>query len=109
MSAYAGASATTYSFSPQEPPRHSDLARLRVQLATMPVIEQAKGIIVAQSRCAPSEAFDLLCRASQRCNVPVRELAAQLVAQTVRSPTPQASSIAMAGLVRSAQAEAQEP
>jgi hypothetical protein len=46
---------------------------------TRPVIEQAKGILMAQRRCGPDEAFDLLRRASQRFNVPVRVLAARLV------------------------------
>jgi AmiR/NasT family two-component response regulator len=49
------------------------------------VIEQAKGIIMAQSACGEAEAFDLLRRASQRSNVPVRELAAQLVAKSGRT------------------------
>jgi hypothetical protein len=50
----------------------------------MPVIEQAKGIVMAQSGCDPEAAFDLLRRASQRSNVPVRELAAQIVAKTAQ-------------------------
>jgi hypothetical protein len=62
----------------------SEHARLLARLDTMPVIEQAKGIIMAQSRCAEGQAFDLLRRASQRSNVPVRELAAQIVAKTVQ-------------------------
>jgi len=45
----------------------------------MPVIEQAKGILMAQHGSGPDEAFDLLRRASQRFNVPVRVLAARLV------------------------------
>jgi ANTAR domain/GAF domain len=45
----------------------------------MPVIEQAKGILMAQHGAGPEEAFDLLRRASQRFNVPVRILAARLV------------------------------
>jgi AmiR/NasT family two-component response regulator len=61
----------------------------------MPVIEQAKGIIMAQSRCGQAEAFDLLRRASQRGNVPVRDLAAQLVAKTTRArPSPQGETAA---------------
>lgn len=32
----------------------------------MPLIEQAKGIIMAREGCGPEEAFDLLRRASQR-------------------------------------------
>jgi hypothetical protein len=58
----------------------SEYARLLARLDTMPVIEQAKGIIMAQSRCAAAEAFERLVRASQHTNVPVRDLAAQLVA-----------------------------
>jgi ANTAR domain-containing protein len=59
--------------------------RLAARLETMPVIEQAKGILMAQSGCDQDQAFDLLRRASQRSNVPVRELAAQLVANTRRA------------------------
>jgi GAF domain-containing protein len=54
------------------------------------VIEQAKGILMAQHGCGPDEAFDLLRRASQRFNVPVRVLAARL-AHGVQRPGPQAA------------------
>jgi multidrug efflux pump subunit AcrA (membrane-fusion protein) len=66
----------------------SAYARLQARLDTMPVIEQAKGIIMAQSHCGDAEAFDMLRRASQRSNVPVRDLAAQIVANTAGVPTP---------------------
>lgn len=59
----------------------SAFARLRAMLDTMPVIEQAKGILMAQQRCGPEEAFDLLRRASQSANVKVSVLAEQIVAQ----------------------------
>jgi ANTAR domain len=69
--------------------QRSECARLLARLETMPVIEQAKGIIMAQSHCGDAQAFNLLRRASQRSNVPVRELAAQIVANTVQvSPKP---------------------
>ena len=58
--------------------QRSQYARLLARLETMPVIEQAKGIIMAQSRCGEAEAFDLLCKASQRSNVPVRDLGARI-------------------------------
>ena len=52
----------------------------------MPVIEQAKGILMAQHGCGgPEEAFARLRRASQRFNVPVRVLAARLVHDVHRS------------------------
>jgi len=60
-------------------------ARLRAQLETMPVIEQAKGILIAQTGCEPEEAFDMLRKASQRSNVRVSELAAGIVQRTVTS------------------------
>jgi hypothetical protein len=69
--------------------QRSAYARLLARLESMPVIEQAKGIIMAQSRCGDAQAFDLLRRASQRSNVPVRELACQIVANTVQlAPDP---------------------
>src|SRR5262252_9139347 len=64
----------------------SAFARLQAQLETMPVIEQAKGILMAQYRCRPEEAFDLLRRASQRANVKVNVLAAQIVANIASPP-----------------------
>ena len=60
------------------------------QLDTMPVIEQAKGVLMAQHGCGPDEAFDLLRRASQRFNVPVRVLATRL-AHGEKRPGPQAA------------------
>ncbi len=64
----------------RELPQPPGYAHLLARLETMPVIEQAKGIIMAQSRCGEAEAFDVLRRASQRSNVPVRDLAARIVA-----------------------------
>jgi hypothetical protein len=59
----------------------SAYARLQARLATLPTIEQAKGVIMAQTGCSPEEAFDLLRRASQRGNIPVRDLALAVVAR----------------------------
>ena len=51
------------------------------------VIEQAKGMLMAQSpQLGPDEAFDLLRRASQRENVKLREIA-QRIADRRASPT----------------------
>ena len=60
--------------------RESAMARLQARLESQPVIEQAKGIIMAEQRCGPEEAFGLLRRASQRANLKVHTLAAQIVA-----------------------------
>ena len=63
----------------------SAFARLQTKHETMPVIEQAKGIIMGQQRCGPREAFDLLRQASQRTNLKVHVLAAQIVEHTASS------------------------
>jgi AmiR/NasT family two-component response regulator len=48
----------------------------------LPVIEQAKGILMAQSGCTAQERFDALSRISQQENIKVREVAARLLAST---------------------------
>jgi hypothetical protein len=69
--------------------QHSGYARLQARLASMPVIEQAKGIIMARHGCSEDQAFDVLRRASQRENIKIRELAAAIVARAARSaPAP---------------------
>jgi hypothetical protein len=76
--------------------QRSEHARLLARLESMPLIEQAKGIIMAQSHCGDAQAFDLLRRASQRSNVPVRDLAAQIVAKTTQVPPKRARQISRA-------------
>ncbi len=72
-----------------EPPRYTAAARLQARMATMPVIEQAKGIIMVQKGWPEDQAFDALHRASQQENLELRDLAAAIVAQTVASGQPQ--------------------
>jgi hypothetical protein len=69
---------------------YSAHARLQARLKSMPVIEQAKGIIMAQCGWPEDRAFEALRRASQRENMKLRDLAAKVVAQTVRSAPDQA-------------------
>jgi hypothetical protein len=77
---------------PQREILHSSaFARLQARLETMPVIEQAKGILMAQHHCGPDEAFDLLRRASQSANVRISVLAERLVEQIASPPDPQAT------------------
>src|SRR5262249_56804584 len=55
--------------------RDSAFARLRARMGTMPVIEQAKGIAMAQQRGWAEEAFVLLRPISQRTRVKAHVLA----------------------------------
>lgn len=61
----------------------SSYARLLARLESLPVIEQAKGILMAESGCSADEAFDMLRLASQRTNVKVRDIAGQIVERAV--------------------------
>jgi hypothetical protein len=65
--------------------RESAFARMHARLDSLPVIEQAKGILMAQQQCGPVEAFDLLRWASQRANVRVYQLAAEVVGHLASS------------------------
>jgi GAF domain-containing protein len=47
-------------------------------------IEQAKGIIVANTRCTPDQAFDVLVRQSQHENRKLREVAIEIVQRASR-------------------------
>jgi AmiR/NasT family two-component response regulator len=59
--------------------RKSAAAQRRAVPVCIPVMEQAKGVVMARQACGPVEAFDLLWRASQRAGVRVHVLAAQVV------------------------------
>ena len=74
--------------SQREQLHESAYARLRAKLETMPVIEQAKGILIAQTGCTPRQHSNMLRRASQRSNVRVGELAAGIVDRAVTRARP---------------------
>ena len=58
----------------------SDLAhQMQEAMRSRTVIDMAKGILMAQNRCGPDEAFTMLSRASQRSNRKLRDLAASIV------------------------------
>jgi hypothetical protein len=55
------------------------VVHLRRVLASQPVIEQAKGMLMAQHGCTADEAFDLLREASMRGNRKLKDLAAAMI------------------------------
>ncbi len=62
-----------------------DLSRqLQAAMDSRAVIEQAKGIVMAERRCSPDEAFAVLAAVSQNTNRKVRDVAVALVASTQR-------------------------
>lgn len=59
-----------------------DLAgQLELALASRAVIDQAIGIVMAESRCGPDEAFAMLRRASNNRNLKLRDLATEIVSR----------------------------
>ncbi|MEH0970727.1 GAF and ANTAR domain-containing protein [Micromonospora sp. CPCC 205546] len=61
------------------------LARqMQEAMASRAVIEQAKGIIMAERRCTPAEAFAVLAKTSQDANRKVRDVAQALVDRATR-------------------------
>lgn len=61
---------------------HREIDQLRAAMTTRSVIDQAKGILIAQQGCTADEAFTMLSAASQRENRKLHELAEALVAGT---------------------------
>jgi GAF domain-containing protein len=57
--------------------------QLKQALESRAVIEQAKGILMAERRCTPDEAFQRLVRLSQESHRKLRDVAHALVKQTV--------------------------
>ncbi|MGK5518110.1 GAF and ANTAR domain-containing protein [Micromonospora sp. URMC 107] len=64
------------------------LARQMLEaMASRAVIEQAKGMIMAERRCTPEQAFAVLRKASQDSNRKVRDVAQALVGRAAGAPT----------------------
>jgi AmiR/NasT family two-component response regulator len=64
-----------------------EIENLKTALISRASIEQAKGLLVAQSHVTPDQAFELLVRASQRENVKLRDIAARMMANAAKPPS----------------------
>ncbi|MBM7494404.1 GAF domain-containing protein [Micromonospora luteifusca] len=65
----------------------ASLARqMQEAMASRAVIEQAKGIIMGERRCTPTEAFNILAKVSQDSNRKVRDVAQALVDRAAGTP-----------------------
>ena len=63
-----------------------EIGHLRTALQSRATIDQAKGILMAQRRCTPEEAFEVLVRLSNDSNVRVAEVARAMVYQVESQP-----------------------
>ncbi|TGG86539.1 ANTAR domain-containing protein [Streptomyces albus] len=57
-------------------------------METRPVIDQARGVLMASWRCTPHTAWQVLVDASQRTNTKLREIAVLLTGSTQGEPLP---------------------
>ncbi|WP_170141011.1 ANTAR domain-containing protein [Allonocardiopsis opalescens] len=62
------------------------IADLKAALVSAAVINQAVGVLMAQSDCDADSAFSMLAQASQRTNRKVRVVAESIVARYARPP-----------------------
>lgn len=67
--------------------------QLTQAMATRAVIEQAKGILVAQRRISPDDAFDILAAASQSANRKLRDIAQAMVEGAAGLPSAPVGSL----------------
>ncbi len=67
-------------------------SQLETAMASRSVIDQAIGIIMGQNRCSPTEAFEILRRASNHRNVKLREIAGEIVTRLGGEPSDPATT-----------------
>ncbi|MEU0003461.1 ANTAR domain-containing protein [Streptomyces sp. NPDC006314] len=60
-----------------------EIEQLRHAIDSRPVIDQARGILMAAHACTPDQAWDILREASQRTNTKLRQVAAAVTASAV--------------------------
>ncbi|GAA3015551.1 ANTAR domain-containing protein [Streptomyces fulvorobeus] len=89
--------------SPDEPSVESlrcEIEGLRTALASRPVIDTARGILMALGPCTGEQAWRTLVHASQHSNVRVRDLAHQLVESYHGVPLPPATRLVLRSAIR---------
>jgi ANTAR domain len=68
-----------------------EVAGLRRAMKTRPVIDMARGMVMALGGCSPQDAFSVLVDVSQHLNVKLHEVARHLVDTAGDGPTPPAN------------------
>ncbi|WP_245996971.1 ANTAR domain-containing protein [Streptomyces armeniacus] len=78
----------------------SEVGDLRRALRTHPVIDQARGIVMARAGCGPQAAWEVLVEVSQHTNTKLRVVAADVVAGAGGRPLPEPLRRALAAACR---------
>ncbi|MFC4033968.1 ANTAR domain-containing protein [Streptomyces polygonati] len=61
---------------------------LRQALTTSPIIDMARGVVMATAPCTKEEAWQVLVELSQRTNVKLRDIARHIVSGVTGEPMP---------------------
>jgi len=69
-------------------PTDDEVVQLRAALASRPIIDLAKGVVMAARRCDERAAFGELARVSMSSNIKVALLAEVLLERVAQSPPP---------------------
>jgi hypothetical protein len=78
----------------------SELEGLRTALSSRPLIDIARGILIASTPCTSKQAWDVLVAASQNSNIKLRDIAHQLVESFHGTPLPPATRRALHTAIR---------
>ncbi|MEW2071565.1 ANTAR domain-containing protein [Streptomyces sp. NPDC007346] len=77
-----------------------ELEGLRAALSSRPVIDIARGILIASTPCTSGQAWQTLVTASQESNIKLRDIAHQLVESFHGTPLPPATRRALHTAIR---------
>ncbi len=80
----------------------TEVAQLRAALERRPVIDMAKGAVMAVARCDEGTAFEQLSRVSQRHNVKLFDLASALLQDLPAADVPPREQLPVPATVRDA-------
>ncbi|MFF4361254.1 ANTAR domain-containing protein [Streptomyces sp. NPDC001604] len=83
--------------------------QLKHAMESRPVIDMARGVLMAGFACQPNEAWDLLLAVSQRANVKLRVVAEAVTASTTGQPMPEDLKDHLAAALQIWQAERDGP
>ncbi|MEU3525152.1 ANTAR domain-containing protein [Streptomyces sp. NPDC038707] len=88
-----------------------EIAQLRHAIDSRPVIDQARGILMAAHTCTPDQAWEILREASQRTNTKLRQVASAVTASAAPdgTPPPEPLRSALAAAVRRVSTAARAP
>ncbi|MER6212405.1 ANTAR domain-containing protein [Streptomyces sp. NPDC001642] len=83
--------------------------QLRHAMGSRPVIDMARGVLMASFTCRPEEAWDILVTVSQHANVKLRVVAEAVTTATTGQPMPADLQDHLAAAVKMWQAERERP